>query len=67
MNEDEYKVMGLAAYGQPSMVEEVRKLIRRTPDGAFALNLRLFRISYLRGTFLFVAFRRTVRPATESV
>ncbi len=29
--------MGLAAYGRPSMCEQVRKLIRRTPDGAFAL------------------------------
>ena len=37
VNEDEYKVMGLAAYGRPTMVDEVRKLIRRTPDGAFAL------------------------------
>ena len=37
VNEDEYKVMGLAAYGRPTMAEQVRKLIRRTPDGAFAL------------------------------
>src|SRR6267378_2438180 len=37
VNEDEYKVMGLAAYGRPTMVDAVRKLIRRTPDGAFAL------------------------------
>jgi carbamoyltransferase len=37
VNEDEYKVMGLAAYGRPTMVEQVRKLIQRTPDGAFAL------------------------------
>jgi carbamoyltransferase len=42
VNEDEYKVMGLAAYGQPTMVEQVRKLIRRTPDGAFALDLSYF-------------------------
>ena len=42
VNEDEYKVMGLAAYGQATLVEEVRKLIRRTPDGAFALDLKYF-------------------------
>jgi len=42
VNEDEYKVMGLAAYGQPSMVDAVRKLIRRTPDGAFALSPEYF-------------------------
>lgn len=42
VNEDEYKVMGLAGYGQPTLVEEVRKLIRRTPDGAFELDLDYF-------------------------
>jgi carbamoyltransferase len=42
VNEDEYKVMGLAAFGRPTMVEQVRKLICRTPDGAFALNLDYF-------------------------
>ena len=42
VNEDEYKVMGLAAYGKPTQVEDVRRLIRRTPDGAFALDLKYF-------------------------
>ena len=42
VNEDEYKVMGLAAYGRPSMTDAVRKLIRRTPDGAFALDMSYF-------------------------
>jgi carbamoyltransferase len=42
VNEDEYKVMGLAAYGQPSMTDQVRKLIRRTPDGAFVLSPEYF-------------------------
>jgi len=42
VNEDEYKVMGLAAYGQPTMVDRVGKLIRRTPDGAFALDMDYF-------------------------
>src|SRR5258706_1476906 len=42
VNEDEYKVMGLAGYGRPTMVDEVRKLIHRTPDGAFRLNLDYF-------------------------
>ena len=42
VNEDEYKVMGLAAYGRPTMTEAVRKLIRRTPDGAFVLDLKYF-------------------------
>src|SRR5216684_1409021 len=42
VNEDEYKVMGLAAYGHPTMTDAVRKLIRRTPDGAFALDMDYF-------------------------
>ncbi|HEY2907459.1 MAG TPA: carbamoyltransferase N-terminal domain-containing protein [Vicinamibacterales bacterium] len=37
VNEDEYKVMGLSAYGRPTMVEQVRKVIRRLSDGSFAL------------------------------
>jgi carbamoyltransferase len=37
VNEDEYKVMGLAAYGRPTMTDRVRRLIQRTPDGGFVL------------------------------
>jgi carbamoyltransferase len=42
VNEDEYKVMGLAAYGRPTMIEQVQKVIRRLPDGGFALALEYF-------------------------
>ncbi|WP_395670305.1 carbamoyltransferase [Phenylobacterium sp.] len=42
INEGEYKVMGLAAYGKPTFVDEVRRVVRRTPDGAFALDLSYF-------------------------
>jgi carbamoyltransferase len=42
VNEGEYKVMGLAAYGQPSLAGEVRKVLQRTLDGAFALDLSYF-------------------------
>ena len=42
VNEDEYKVMGLAGYGRPVLVDAVRRLIRRTADGAFALDLDYF-------------------------
>jgi carbamoyltransferase len=42
VNEDEYKVMGLAAYGRPTMTDQVRKLIRPTADGAFALAPEYF-------------------------
>ena len=42
VNEDEYKVMGLAGYGRPTMVDKVRTLIRPSSDGAFTLDLDYF-------------------------
>ena len=40
---DEYKLMGLAAYGDSSARHEVEKLIALRDDGSFALNLQHFR------------------------
>jgi carbamoyltransferase len=40
---DEYKVMGLAPYGTPSSVEQVRKVIRLKNNGLFELERRYFR------------------------
>ncbi len=40
---DEYKVMGLAPYGQPSHADAVRRLLRLERHGAFTLDLRYFR------------------------
>ena len=40
---DEYKVMGLAPYGEPNYLEQLRQVIRIRPDGSFRLNLRFFR------------------------
>ncbi|MGZ5922073.1 MAG: carbamoyltransferase family protein, partial [Rhizomicrobium sp.] len=42
VNEGEYKVMGLASYGRPTMADAVRKVVHRTSDGAFRLNLDYF-------------------------
>jgi len=42
VNEGEYKVMGLAAYGRPTMADQVRTLVSRTADGAFRLDLDYF-------------------------
>jgi carbamoyltransferase len=42
VNEGEYKVMGLASYGTPRYADDVRKVIARTPDGAFALDMGYF-------------------------
>jgi len=40
---DEYKVMGLAAFGEPDYAGRIRQLIRLAPDGAFRLDLSYFR------------------------
>lgn len=40
---DEYKVMGLAPYGEPNYLEPLREVVRIRPDGSFRLNLRFFR------------------------
>jgi carbamoyltransferase len=42
VNEGEYKVMGLASYGKPAFEAQLRRMLRRTPDGAFALDLSYF-------------------------
>lgn len=40
---DEYKVMGLAAYGEPSLMEKMRRIVRLRNNGSFYLNLSYFR------------------------
>jgi carbamoyltransferase len=40
---DEYKVMGLAPYGEPRFVDEIRRIVRVESDGTFSLDLDFFR------------------------
>lgn len=40
---DEYKVMGLAPYGEPEHLEAMRRVVRTLPDGTYELDLRYFR------------------------
>ena len=40
---DEYKVMGLAPYGAPNYLAQMRKLVRLQADGSYALDLAYFR------------------------
>jgi carbamoyltransferase len=40
---DEYKVMGLAPYGEPNFLEPLREVVRIRSDGTFRLNLKYFR------------------------
>jgi len=40
---DEYKVMGLAPYGEPKYLKEMRQLVQVQTDGTFKLNLDYYR------------------------
>ena len=40
---DEYKVMGLAAYGEPAHAAALAAVVPALPDGTFRLDLRYFR------------------------
>jgi len=42
VNEGEYKVMGMAAFGQPKFYDDVRKLITLRDDGGFEIDQSCF-------------------------
>ena len=46
VNEGEYKVMGLAAYGKPTYYDQVRRLIDIRDDGSFQLDMDYFAYHY---------------------
>lgn len=46
VNDDEYKVMGLAAYGTPSFKKELYQTVSVKDDGGFELNLKYFSFPY---------------------
>jgi carbamoyltransferase len=47
VNSGEYKVMGLAPYGEPRLLDRLRQLIALGPGGAYTLDLRYF--DFVRG------------------
>ena len=68
---DEYKVMGLAPYGQPDFVPPLRKLVHLHEDGGFELDLSYFRhhrantaMKWAQGA---PAIGRVFTPALESL
>jgi carbamoyltransferase len=40
---DEYKVMGLAPYGEPKYLPQMRQIVQIQADGTYRLNLKYFR------------------------
>ncbi len=51
VNSAEYKLMGLAPYGEPTFVEQIRQLIEIAPDGSFNLDIDHF--DFVKGTRMF--------------
>lgn len=51
VNEGEYKVMGLAPYGQPKYVKEICQLIENGPGGEYRLNMKYY--SFLQQNKMF--------------
>jgi carbamoyltransferase len=42
VNEGEYKVMGMAPYGQPRYADKVWKMVQQNQDGSFSLDMDYF-------------------------
>jgi carbamoyltransferase len=70
VNEGEYKVMGLAPYGAPKYVREVRQLVDTGEDGQFRLDLRYFDFlgqQRMYSDALVELFGRPARQPSEAV
>jgi carbamoyltransferase len=46
VNSAEYKVMGLAPYGEPKYVDQVKETISYNEDGSFKMNMKYFSYDY---------------------
>jgi carbamoyltransferase len=50
VNSGEYKVMGLAPYGTPKFVKDIKNLICRNPDGSYFVDATVFH-DWVQGSF----------------
>jgi carbamoyltransferase len=46
---DEYKVMGLASYGEPEFLDTFREIVRVSANGSYRLDLSWFKCHYMPG------------------
>lgn len=71
VNSGEYKLMGLAPYGEPTQVDRIRtELIDLRPDGSFRLNLDYFNLladDYLTNDRFHALFGGAPRPPEEAL
>lgn len=66
VNEDEYKVMGLASYGKPTLMHKLRRLLSCDDGARFTLDMRYF--DYARGGRMYSSALETLldHPARQS-
>ena len=68
---DEYKVMGLAPYGEPKHVDALRKVVPLRNDGSFRLDLAYFRHATERVDYIWEGGEPTIgtlyAPALEEL
>jgi len=60
---DEYKVMGLSAYGKPNLAQKLKKVLILRPRGRFRLNLEYFSFYRNRNSMLW----NNTEPVLEDV
>ena len=60
---DEYKVMGMAPYGDPKYLDKLEKIIHLTGGGLFKLNLKYFR----KGTEGIISYNDDHVPLVQSM
>jgi carbamoyltransferase len=66
VNEGEYKLMGMAPYGQPRYVDRIKKMIRIGSDGSYWLDLDHFAFHYSPDTTLSPKFSEVMgRPPRD--
>lgn len=46
VNNGEYKVMGMSAYGEPKYLDRIYELVKMNSDGSFKLNMKYFSYHY---------------------
>lgn len=66
INEGEYKVMGMAPYGQPRHVDKVLKTININNDGSFSLNPEYFTFHYSEKESFSKTFERVFGKPQDS-
>lgn len=67
---DEYKVMGLAPYGKPRFIDEIRMMIQTGPKGQYTLNMEYFNFSQKSRMFtdaIFDLFKIPQRVAESEI